>query len=33
MTAFTIRAPQSANRHETWIVWALILAIAGGAIA
>jgi len=33
MTAFTIRAPQSANRYETWIVWALILAIACGAIA
>jgi hypothetical protein len=33
MTAFTIRAPQSANRQETWIVGALILAIACGAIA
>ncbi|NDA48351.1 MAG: hypothetical protein EBY21_13985 [Alphaproteobacteria bacterium] len=31
MTAYVIRAPQSANRQETWIVGALILIIACGA--
>ena len=32
MTAFAIRAPQSANRQETWFVWGLILVIACSAV-